>query len=356
MSGRGEIRYVFTSSNTYHGFRSFIPELIKPLQRAYILKGAPGTGKSTLIRMLGESLANRGYAIDFWLSASDPLNPEGVYLPRLEIAVVNGSLGLSLDPRYPGVTGEIIHLEQFQDRTALRLHGREIIELVDRLEAENEQAFQIMKNAAGLKEELKKNASSRLKMEKINQLIDRLEDELFKESPAERHFYASAYTAEGTINYVDEISRNCQRRYILKGPPGSAKSTIISEMARRGRERGWYMEYYHCGLDLESLVMLIIPSQGIALIDAGNAELSLRPWDVVIDMNTCLEPLDSSPAQSEDTQANRAYETLLSQAQIQFDNAYKTLKELKKIYGSVMDFAGLDEKREELLQEIIASS
>lgn len=353
MGSKGDIRYVFTSSNTCQGFHSFLPELVKPLQRVYILKGAPGCGKATFIRMLGESLAERGYEIEFWLSAADPLNPEGLYLPRLDLAVVNGSQGLSLDPHYPGATGEIIYLEQYQDREALRRHGREIIELVDRLEAEQQKVFQMMKKVAAIKQEVKKTASQRLLLEKINQLANRLEDELFKEGPGERHFYASAFSAEGSINYVDEISRGCHRRYILKGPPGSAKSTIIAEIAGRGRDRGWCLEYYHCGLDLESLVMVLIPSQGIALIDAGTAELNLRPWDVVIDMNDYLEEPDPREPDSEVIGAHRTYESLLLQAQTGLESTHKTLMDLKRIYSSAMDFASLERRREELLQEII---
>jgi len=353
MGNRGDIRYVFTSSNTCQGFHSFISDLVKPLQRVYILKGAPGTGKSTFIRLLGEALAERGYEVDFWLSAADPLNTEGVYLPRLGLAVVNGSQGLSLDPHYPGATGEIVQLEDFQDRQALRSHSREIINLVDRLEAENQRVGHTMKQAADAREEIKKMTSQRLVLEKINGLTERLEEELFREGPAERHFYASAFSSEGTINYVDEISRSCHRRYILKGPAGSAKSTIIAEMAIRGRRRGWPLEYYHCGLNPDSLAMLIIPNQGIALIDAGNTELSLRPWDVVIDMNDFLEASYSTELAGEATEAERVYETLLLQAQAGLEIAHKTLMELKKIYSSAMDFASLDRKREELLQEII---
>ncbi|MGE5391359.1 MAG: hypothetical protein ACM3PE_09885 [Deltaproteobacteria bacterium] len=353
MANRRDIRYVFTSSNTYDGFHSFIPDLVKPLQRVYILKGAPGSGKSTFIRMLGESLSERGYEVDFWLSAADPLNPEGLYLPRLDLAVVNGSQGLGLDPHYPGATGEVIGFEQYQDREALRRFGSEIIGLIDRLEAEREKVEQILMQAAGAREDIKKNVSQRLQLGRVIRLADQLEGELFQEGPAERHFYASSFSAEGTINYVDEISRSCQRRYVLKGPPGSGKSIIIAEIAERGRRRGWYLEYYHCGLDYETMLMLLIPSQGIALIDAGNAELNLRPWDVVIDMNEYLEEPDSPEQVQETAEVERLYETLLLQAQEGLESSQKTLLDLKKIYSSAMDFSGLERRREELLEEII---
>jgi len=133
MNSRGKIRYIFTSSNSGHGFCSFVPELVRNLKMTYFLKGAAGSGKSTFIRMLGESVARQGYEIEFWLSAADALNPEGVYIPRLEVAVVCGNLEKHLDPLYPGATGEIINLDDLQDKEMLRKRAAEIIGLIDRL-------------------------------------------------------------------------------------------------------------------------------------------------------------------------------------------------------------------------------
>ena len=353
MANRRNIRYVFTSSNTCDGFHSFIPDLVKPLQRVYILKGAPGSGKATFIRMLGEALAERGYEVDFWLSAADPLNPEGLYLPRLDLAVINGSLGLGVDPHYPGATGEVIGLEQYQDRESLRHYGSEIISLIDRLEAERAKVEVILKQAAEARGDIHRIVSQRLQPEKIRHLADKLEADLFQEGPAERHFYASSFSAEGTINYVDDISRSCQRRYILKGRPGSGQSIIMTEIAERGRRRGWYLEYYHSGLERESILMLLIPSQGIALIDAADTEISLRPWDVVIDMNEDLEESDWQEKDLAAAELKRLYEILLIQAREGLESAQRTLLELKKIYRGATDFSRLEDRREELLQEII---
>jgi Mrp family chromosome partitioning ATPase len=45
----------FAAANTEMGFRSLFDEIFAPekFRRIYILKGGPGTGKSTLMRNLG---------------------------------------------------------------------------------------------------------------------------------------------------------------------------------------------------------------------------------------------------------------------------------------------------------------
>ena len=60
MSIRGNTRYCFVSSFTSLGFRTFIPDLVDGIKKVFILKGAPGTGKSTLSVWLARLSPNRG--------------------------------------------------------------------------------------------------------------------------------------------------------------------------------------------------------------------------------------------------------------------------------------------------------
>jgi hypothetical protein len=352
VSNRGKIRYVFTSSNTSAGFVTFIPDLIKGLRKLYVLKGPPGSGKSTFIRLVGESLLEQGFEIEFWVSPLDLVNPEGVYIPRLEAAVINGSLQQPVDPPYPGITGQIVNLDAYLNRAALQPHSRAVMSLVDQIEEHQQSAFHLLKQAGRVKEELKKEIAVHLSMERIQQVIDGLANAIFQQQPGEKHYFASAVTAEGIVNYIDEISKDCRQRYILKGPPGSGKSTIIQELARRARAGDFFLEYYHCGFEAENLSMVIIRNLEIALIDAGQLELTPRSWDTVLEMADYLDGYDLAGQALQSSEIHRNYENLLQQGQATLEKAQHTRKELKKLYASNMDFTRLDTCREKIVAEL----
>lgn len=352
MNKRGLIRYVFTSSHTSQGFYTFIPELINGLGRVYILKGAPGSGKSTFIRLIGELMSERGFEVEFWISALDSITPDGVYIPQLDLAVINGSLPESIEPRYPGVRDQLINLGEYWDREIIQVHREEIIDLVDQMGISQQEVYSLLKEAGRVKEEIRRINSQQLNMEKLEKLIQQLGTEILENRPGEKHYFAGAVTADGLVDYVYELSNACQKRYIFKGPSGSGKSMVINELARQARARGYFLEYYHCGLEVESLVMIIIRNLQIALIEADGVEIPLKPWDVVVDLNNCLDA-DHAVKLKEGTSINyRNFESLLLEAQHGLEKTNQINKELKKIYAAAMNFSSLDQIRLKLMDEI----
>lgn len=168
----------------------------------------------------------------------------------------------------------------------------------------------------------------------------------------EKHYFASVVTAEGMINYVDEISSNCSKRYIFKGPTGSGKSTVIQEVAERAKLRGCLLEYYHCGIDVESIEMVLIPNLQLALIDAGNMEIGIKPGDITIDMNICLDNDKIDYNDAKDNENVRSIESLLLTAQNELQAADGAIKQIKKIYSAAMDFEALDDRRNQVREEL----
>ena len=60
-------RHMFPGGNTPLGFYSYYDYIIDKTtaNRLFILKGGPGTGKSTLMKKIGYELASKGYHIEF---------------------------------------------------------------------------------------------------------------------------------------------------------------------------------------------------------------------------------------------------------------------------------------------------
>lgn len=353
MFFKGKIKYVFSSTFTEDGFASCLPDLLADIGRVYILKGAPGTGKATFMRLLGESLLALGYELEYWISAADAVNPEGIYFPQLNVAVVNGSSPLSLEPRYPHIDGDIINLDDCLNAKALKEQADTIIGYIDQWEALNQQARAELQIAARAKQAMKMANSHRLNIRRLYGLAEKVYEEATRPLPLERHFFASAMTADGYINYVDEISADCRRRLVLAGPTGSGKSTILAEIARKAKQEGHSVEYYHCGLYVDSLLMIIFPAYRTAVIDKGGLQLVTRPGDKIISTEAVLDDIELQLVAPQHGSLWRDYESHLNRAQEKLEEARRQLKALKRIYAGRMDFKALEQRRLALLEELL---
>ena len=114
--------FYYLGANTPVGFYSLYDELID-LERARdvrILKGGPGCGKSTLMRQVGEAMEERGHTVEYIRCSGDPDSLDGVVIPALGAAVVDGTAPHVIEPRYPGLVERYVDLGAFCDRAALR--------------------------------------------------------------------------------------------------------------------------------------------------------------------------------------------------------------------------------------------
>ena len=92
MAASHEIQY-FLGANSPAGFYSLYSELLSPetANAIYILKGGPGCGKSTLMRRVAQQAAQAGETVEYILCSADPDSLDGVVLPRLGAALVDGT-------------------------------------------------------------------------------------------------------------------------------------------------------------------------------------------------------------------------------------------------------------------------
>ena len=83
----------FLGANSPQGFYSLYDQLIDPdrARAVYILKGGPGCGKSTLMSRVALQAEEQGHAVEHILCSGDPNSLDGVVLPDLGVALVDGT-------------------------------------------------------------------------------------------------------------------------------------------------------------------------------------------------------------------------------------------------------------------------
>ena len=76
---------------------------------------------------------------------------------------------------------------------------------------------------------------------------------------SEKRYFAASNTSKGFASYFDENFRErADRRYIIKGGPGTGKSRLMREMADAFLQAGGEVEHYYCSSDPSSLDGLFI--------------------------------------------------------------------------------------------------
>ncbi len=79
--------------------------------------------------------------------------------------------------------------------------------------------------------------------------------------------YLGANTPEGFYSYFDDFVAQVRKLYIIKGGPGSGKSTMMKKIARFGTDSGVHTVWIYCSSDFDSLDGVFFPDYGIMYAD-----------------------------------------------------------------------------------------
>lgn len=124
-------RTYFLGSPTPNGFETHFGDNIKSGKLfTYILKGGPGTGKSTLMKKLAAALADADEP-ELYYCSSDPDSLDAIVFRKLGVIFVDGTSPHVFEPTYPGARERLIDLGRFWDDDLLRSYADEIIRLSD---------------------------------------------------------------------------------------------------------------------------------------------------------------------------------------------------------------------------------
>ncbi len=360
---KGRLKKVFPGGNTWRGFHSFYDYIIEPdATRIFVIKGGPGVGKSTFMRKIGEEMLERGYDVEFHCCSSDNGSLDGVVIPAIKVALLDGTAPHVVDPKNPGAVDEIVHLGDHWNEEGLRAYKKEILALNQEIGRLFKRAYSYLAAAHLFLEEVRSyyRETGAFNVGAFDKLSLDLTHEIFAgrerqtDNPRARHLFATAITPDGTVSYLDTIVGHLKKRYIINGDDGTGKTTLVRRIMDAALMRGFDVEAYHCALDPSRIEHLVIPGLDLAVVNSVEPHY-YKPHngDTVVDTMTCVRPVASEVLQAERDTARELYRRCMEEAVEFIYRAKKVHDEVEAYYIPNMNFQDIEARRQKVLARIL---
>lgn len=340
-------KHVFAGNNTSKGFFSYFDYIINPndAKHIYILKGGPGVGKSSFMKKFGSKMSSQGYGVEYIHCSSDENSLDGVLVPELKVAFIDGTAPHIVDPKLPGAVDEIVNLGVYINTKEIEKHKFQIIEINKRISLLYKSAFRYLEGARQVSEEINSIYDRFTDSTKFFTLCEEVVNKLFSNEVTNskpgsiRKMFTEAYTANGYIKYTDSLCSSLKTWAII-GENTNCTSKLLDLVATEAVKRGFYVECFYKPLTPEKLQHIIIPDLDIMLKSTDN-QLSCS-YDEIVNLHDIMD-LDNLKIYISEIENNlHLYDSLIKNA---LDKLYETKKQhdlLEVFYVNNMDFKGVD--------------
>ncbi len=356
----GKVKNYFATANTAKGFINLFETNINTLNKLFILKGGPGTGKSSLMKKIGLQLQNKGYAIEYLHCSSDNNSLDGVIIRSLGIGIVDGTAPHVIEPTAPGAIEEYINLGVAWNSKALTPHKDKILEINKQIKTCYNSAYDYFKKALLIHDEWEAIYIKHMHFPKANLLTQKVIQEIVGDTKLQKkshimHRFFGGSTPLGPVDFVENITAPLATRYFIKGRPGSGKSTLLKKLVYAAQDAGLDAEVYHCGFDPDSLDMVLLPELDVCLFDstAPHEYFPSRLTDYVVDMykGAIDEGTDEEYA-SQLADITERYQEAVALGTNELAKAKALHDELEQFYIQSMDFSKIDAIYLDLMKNI----
>lgn len=349
----------FLGANTPEGFISFFEELYNPYKNAnvYIIKGGPGTGKSTFMKKIADEAEKRGFSTERVYCSSDPAGLDGVIVPGLDFAICDGTAPHIMEPRFPGVVENLINLGSFWDSEKLKNNSDEIRRLFFENSLCHRKSSRYLAAAGHLDRQSRSITERYIKRDKIDSFVSRF---VYRELTPKKKTcvgekkrrFISAITPSGNIFFADTVKNLCPRIIGIDDKEGCVSALITQAVGEGAIKNGYDVIYCHCPMKPAESEHLLIPQKGIAIVRLSDAAGEI-PCDRVIHTGRFM---------SEEFYENRLLlkfnrrikHELINESISCLKNAKAIHDELEKLYIDAMDFDGLNEYYNRFAEKIFS--
>ncbi len=317
-----EKHFYFGSANTCYGFKNCFDNIC-PNGTTYILKGGPGTGKSTFMKKIGEYFEKKGEDVEYFYCSSDIDSLDGVRIVGKNICIVDGTAPHVTEAKIPHVTEDIVNLGEYITNDVKR-HKTQIEHLLENKKQCFDMAYIYLKCAGNLFEIEKRVSQKGGNFDKeLNGLLALFSPQKEKMGKVERKLFLT-YLSQNGIESL--INKNTFKRVItLPNIDYVSCTNLLGKLSRMLKEFNIQHICFYSLLE-ENLIESIYVAQIDSLITAEFSQKTVKNFNQI--------------------------NNFLKQAGKMIAKAKFYHKKVESFYIKSMDFDGLNKCREKVLYEI----
>ncbi len=263
----------FLGANSAKGFVSYfdgLQEKSSSLQ-LLILKGGPGSGKSSLMKRVLKHAAYKGNFVEIIPCASDPESLDAVIDYTAGFAIMDGTSPHTLDPRIPGARGHIMYTGDMWDTGKLSENTDNIEKLTETIGDCHKGACSYIRAAAALLDEnsylsgkcVDKHAASKTSEEIVSMLKGGKE---FKE----KRRLLSAVTTGEIKAFYNTPHLYSDKTYVIHDNYGGFADYIFKTVYECSVLKNEEIILCPCSLNPEKIDHIIFPKSRIALLRSND--------------------------------------------------------------------------------------
>lgn len=339
-----EILY-FASQNTAKGFISYFDKVFceEKLKRLYIIKGGPGTGKSTAMKKAARHWEDQGFRVSRFLCSSDPESLDGVICEEKRVAIIDGTAPHCTDTRFPGCVSEIIDFGDCWDKGILAQSTADIIKASTQKQDAYSKAYGYLRAMGEALRIASSSCEKCIDFKKLEEAAKRFyRKEMKKGTGFELKLAANqSYNHTGLFTIIP----HCERLCIVSDKFNSAHFFLekLFELAKQNEQK--VLAGYSAAFP-DRLSMLSAEGFGFVSLEVKEP-YSLNPYKI-INMERFIKKDALQENKAQIRRAKKAAKLLEEEAAREFKRARYFHFCLEEIYKRAMDFEKLDKKIQSL--------
>ncbi|MBR7071350.1 MAG: hypothetical protein IKI29_04220 [Clostridia bacterium] len=240
------VQQYFLAANSCRGFYSAFEENYSVTDgwRVTLVKGGPGTGKSSFMRHLAAHGIERGEETVLGACSSDPQSLDAVIFPRQKKMILDATAPHTVEPRCVGVCENLVDLGAFWSQDKLFRHRAEILTEAAENQLYHKTASRYLAAAGQFLSDRRKIVSSAMEDGKIAAYANRLAKQYLPPLRGvsvgrEWGRFLTGVTPKWIVSYPRTVTEHFEQVIVIADPVGCVSGEIMARLREKALSSGY---------------------------------------------------------------------------------------------------------------------